>query len=206
MQNMLVQLQTVRRVHSGRSLPSWSRTVEGEAMVLNGTTIEQDEDSCKLCNVGKIRCLDIWGDENHEQWAFQLQQCFPVRKLYCRLLSSHTTTGLQWWGKRGRSFWRPQSQCRAGAKRSLHMLLFISQGFNLEWGWESWCLTSCTIYESTEALDRLSTDIRKNWPRFFPWIIEIYKTANQGDHQSKKNETFQVWPAPRWTSSWRHNF
>ena len=59
MQNMLVQLQSVRHVHSGRSLPSWSRTVEGEAIFLNGTTIEQDEDSCKLCNVGKIRCLDI---------------------------------------------------------------------------------------------------------------------------------------------------
>ena len=33
------------------------------------------------------------------------------------------------------------------------------KGFNL-WEWESWYLTSCTTYESTEALDRLSTDIR----------------------------------------------
>lgn len=88
----------------------------------NYCTIEQDEDSCKLCNLGKSRRLDIYVDE---KWAFQLRQCFPVRKL--RLLSSNTTTALQWWGKRRRSFWWPRSQCRAGAKSSLHMLLFMSQ-------------------------------------------------------------------------------
>lgn len=45
---------------------------------------------------------------------------------FCRA-TQQLTTALQWWGKRGRSFWWPRSQCRAGAKRSLHMLLFISQ-------------------------------------------------------------------------------